>query len=187
MHDLIAAAAELQQFLKERDLRFAFIGGLANLAWGDPRTTRDVDVSIFATFGSEGPLVEALLKRYESRIEHAATFAADNRVLLLRGMGGIPIDVALAAFEYESEAISRSRTVDFGRAVCLEVITAEDLIVMKAFAGREQDWVDVAGVATRQFGNLDWPAIHKNAGILAPAASDPTMQARLRKLEQLQP
>ena len=34
--------------------------------------------------------------------------------------------------------------------------SAEDLIVLKAFAARGRDWVDVEGIIVRQAGALDW-------------------------------
>jgi hypothetical protein len=48
---LLHAAAEIQRFFGEREWRFCFIGGLALLRWGQPRFTRDVDVT-FASLGS---------------------------------------------------------------------------------------------------------------------------------------
>jgi hypothetical protein len=43
--------------------------------------------------------------------------------------------------------------------VALVTCSAEDLIVFKAFAGRERDWLDIEGIALRQRGRLDEPLI----------------------------
>jgi len=53
MNPLFAAAQEVQDFMQKRGWRFCFIGGLALLRWGAPRTTQDVDVSVFTGFGGE--------------------------------------------------------------------------------------------------------------------------------------
>jgi len=182
MHDILAAAAELQAFLKERSWRFAFIGGVANLAWGEIRTTRDADLSLFTSFEGESVFVDALLSKYESRVDDPDGFASRNRVLLLRSSDGVPLDIGLAAFEYELQAIERSLIVDYGDGISLRVICAEDLIAMKAFAGRDQDWADVTGIVRRQGSRLDWAAIEERAAVLAEMSEDYGMFERLRQI-----
>jgi hypothetical protein len=63
MNPLFQAAAGLQAFFEARNWRFSFIGGLAVLRWGEPRFTRDIDVSLLCPFGAEdefsGPLLAA--------------------------------------------------------------------------------------------------------------------------------
>jgi hypothetical protein len=39
--------------------------------------------------------------------------------------------------------------------VSLRTCSAEDLVVHKVFAGRDQDWLDVAGIIVRQGAALD--------------------------------
>ena len=39
--------------------------------------------------------------------------------------------------------------------MALRTCSAEDLVVLKAFAGRDVDWLDIGGVAVRQAGRLD--------------------------------
>jgi hypothetical protein len=51
--------------------------------------------------------------------------------------------------------------------VSLRTCSAEDLIVMKAFASRGQDWVDVEGIIVRQTGALDWTYIDRQLRPLA--------------------
>lgn len=182
MHDILAAAGELQTFLEERAWRFAFIGGVANLAWGEIRTTRDADLSLFTSFEGEAAFVDALLARYGSRVEDPVGFALRNRVLLLRSSEDVPLDIGLAGFEYELAAIDRSVIVDYGEGIALRVICAEDLIVMKAFAGRDQDWADVTGIVRRQGLRLDWTAIEERAALLAEMSEDDTMLERLQQI-----
>ena len=38
--------------------------------------------------------------------------------------------------------------------------SAEDLVVLKAFAGREEDWIAIRGVLICQGDELDWDYIH---------------------------
>jgi hypothetical protein len=46
MNPLFAAAAAVQDLCRERDWGFWFIGGLAVLRWGEPRLTRDIDLTV---------------------------------------------------------------------------------------------------------------------------------------------
>lgn len=46
MDDLILADREVQVAMEKIGLPFCFIGGLANLHWGEPRLTRDLDLTL---------------------------------------------------------------------------------------------------------------------------------------------
>ena len=53
MNPIFAAAREIQDFCRGRGWRSCVIGGLAVQRWGEPRLTRDVDVTLLTGFGSE--------------------------------------------------------------------------------------------------------------------------------------
>jgi hypothetical protein len=59
--DLIEEAFRLQTFLENQQCQFCFIGGIAVQHWGEPRLTRDIDISFFTGFGSEAHFVDLLL------------------------------------------------------------------------------------------------------------------------------
>ena len=67
------------------------------LRWGEPRLTRDVDLTIVTAYGAEAPVVDGLLGRFTPRIDDARAFALQNRVLLLAAGNDVPLDVALGA------------------------------------------------------------------------------------------
>src|SRR2546423_1391492 len=46
MTPLFEAAFRLQQFFTEQQWQFCVIGGIAVLRWGEPRFTRDVDITL---------------------------------------------------------------------------------------------------------------------------------------------
>lgn len=77
-------------------------------------------------------------------------FALLNRVLLLRSAAGIPIDLALGAVPFEERAVQRASPFAVQEGAELLTCGAEDLIVFKAFAGRDQDWLDIEGIVVRQ-------------------------------------
>lgn len=149
MNGLFLAADEVQRYCQERGWSFCFIGGLATLRWGDPRTTRDVDLTILAGFGKEGPIIDGLLGRFTPRLQNARQFAFESRVVLVTAGHTVPVDVALGALDFEERAVHRASQWETGE-VSLLTASAEDLMVHKVFAGRERDWADVAGIINRQ-------------------------------------
>jgi hypothetical protein len=159
--ELFQAAVDLQEFLLSRRWRFCFIGGLALQRWGEPRVTQDIDCTLLTGFGGELPFVQELLGRYEARIEEAETFALQNRVLLLRSKSGIGIDLALGGLPFEALVVERATSFRFLPDVELRTCSAEDLIVLKAFADRRRDWADIEGILIRREGRLDWRYIYK--------------------------
>ena len=149
MNELTKLALELQQFCEERGWKFCLIGGLAVQHWGEPRFTKDVDMTLLTGFGGEEPYVDAWLAAFEPRIGDAKAFALANRVLLLRSRSGIGIDIALGALPFESDAIQRALLIELEPGAKLRLCSPEDLIVMKCFASRVQDWLDVRGILVR--------------------------------------
>lgn len=116
--------------------RFGFIGGLAVQRLGEPRQTRDVDLTVLTGFGQEEPFIDALLGRFDGWVEDAQSFALDNRVLLLKSEGGIGIDVALGGLNFEESAVTEATEWRIGPGMALRTCSAEALVVYKVFAGR---------------------------------------------------
>jgi len=182
MIELVGAAVELQTFCEGRGWGFCFIGGLALQHWGEQRLTRDVDATLLTGFGDERSFVDPLLSRFTARRPDAGAFALKNRVLLLETESGIPLDVALGGLPFEAEAVARSRAVVFAPEIALRICSAEDLVIMKAFADRPRDWVDLEGVLVRQGGALDWTYIHRHLIPLVEVKEAPEIMPRLEAL-----
>jgi hypothetical protein len=181
MNLVFQAADALQNFLREQQWRFCFIGGLAVQHWGEPRVTRDVDVTLMAGFGSEEKIAQALLKRFHPRGPDYLEMALHARVALLKDENGVGLDVALGALPFEEQAIQRSQEVQFLREWSLRICSAEDLIVMKSLAGRTRDWLDVETVLIRQGTKLDWQYVMRELKPLAELGEKPDA---LKELEQ---
>jgi hypothetical protein len=181
MTEVIRAAAELQSFCQTRKWRFCFIGGLALQRWGEPRETVDVDLTLITGFGGEEEFVGALVAQFESRIRDAAEFALQNRVLLLRTKSGVGLDIALGGLPFEDSAVSRASLFTFPPDIEIRTCSAEDLIVMKAFASRPKDWVDIEGILVRQTAKLDWAYIRSQLSPLAELKGAPEIMLHLEK------
>lgn len=180
--DAIHAAADVQRTLDRFGWRFCFIGGIALQRWGEPRVTLDVDITLVTGFGSEEGYIRELLALFGSRVEDPVAFALRNRVLLLKTAQGIGIDIALGGLAFEEEMVDRSTSAEYLPGLYLRTCSAEDLIVMKAFAGRERDWSDVRSVIVRQRGRLDTGYILTRLTPLAEAKEQPQLVARLQAI-----
>jgi len=155
INPIFIAAREIQAFIHSQKWQFCFIGGLAVLRWGEIRMTQDVDLCLQVGFGNEDRYITGLAQHFSTRISDAAGFARKHRVLLLRSSGNIAIDVAFSGLEFETRMISRASLFSFTEDIQLCTCSAEDLLVLKAFADRPQDWLDVEGILARQGAAID--------------------------------
>lgn len=147
---LLKAANQAASFFEQEGWPYCAIGAFAVVRWGETRFTSDVDFCLRADFGEEETYVGPILEAFGSRITGAAEFALTQRVLLLTAADGDSIDVALGGSPFELEMIARATPFDFAPGCRLHTCSAEDLIVLKAFAGRPKDWIDIDGVFLRQ-------------------------------------
>jgi len=185
MSPLFRTARDLQTFLERRDWPFCIIGGIALLRWGEPRFTRDVDVTLLSGFGREDEFIVPLLAAgYRGRVADAAGFARSNRVLLIESPDGVPIDVALGGLPFEQEMVARSSLFAYAEDCFLRTCSAEDLVVLKLFAFRPQDVLDVNTVVVRQRGKLDWKHIRRHLAPLADLKDQPDIMDTLGRLER---
>jgi hypothetical protein len=181
VNEVIRAAADNPHACDAHRWRYCFIGGLAVLRWGEPRETVDVDITLLTGFENEAAYVSTLMARFEPRRTDAADFARVHRVLLLRAASGVGLDVALGGLPFEESVVDRASPFTFPPDVILRTCSAEDLIVLKAFADRPKDWVDVDGVIIRQSGAIDWSYVRAQLAPLAELKEAPEIVGRLER------
>jgi hypothetical protein len=182
VNPLFRAAAELQHFCASRGWRSAIIGGLAVQRWGEPRQTRDVDLSLLAPLGEEAAIIDALLQQFRPRREDARQFAIDRRVLLVEISAGVPADISLSALPYEERVVDRATGFPVSHETAIVTCSAEDLVVLKAFADRPRDWIDIEGVIVRRGRLLDRALVLAELLPLLELKEDDTPQHRLTRL-----
>jgi len=188
VNPIFAAALELHQFCSRRAWSFCFIGGIAVQRWGEPRLTEDADLTLLTGFGDEEPFVDELLAAFSPRRPDAREFALRYRVLLLSSRNGVPLDVSLGAMPFEQRAVERATPFEIGEGHTVLTCSAEDLVVFKAFAGRDKDWLDIEGIALRQAGRLREELVWEELGPLLELKESPETAQRLRAvLERARP
>jgi hypothetical protein len=181
VNPLFAAALDLQRFFEGRGWRFCFIGGLAVQRWGEPRLTLDIDCTLLTGFGQEERYVDDLLRAFAGRVEDPRAFALAHRVLLVSGSAGIPVDIALGAMPFEERCVERASPFEIGGGRSLTTCSAEDLVVFKAFAGRDRDWLDIEGIVLRQRDALDADLVWRELIPLLELKGDAETAPRLRR------
>lgn len=122
-----------------------------------------------------GEVLNLLLDRFAPRRSDARAFALTHRVLLIASPDGVPIDVALAAFPFEFEALDRASLWEAAPGVVPATRCAEDLLVYRLVAARPQDLVDVESIVRRQRHALDVERIRRWGRELAELKDDPNL------------
>ena len=163
----MGVAGRLQRRWRADGFKFCFIGGLAVQRWSEPRNTRDVDATLFVGFGNERTVIESLLETLHGRIEKPLQFALQNRVLLVEDSQGYPIDLSLCAMPFEEAMVERAtdELVDPSQNP-IRLCSPSDLVILKTFAGRPQDWIDVRGTIVRSGDLLEWSLIDRELRVL---------------------
>ena len=82
-------AARFQKFVISNGWEFYFIGGLAVQIWGEPRLTRDIDLTIFTNLDNEPAFVEKILAKYRPKLADASRIALTERILPVLTQTGI--------------------------------------------------------------------------------------------------
>ena len=144
--------------------------------------TQDIDLCILSGFGSEKKYIDGLLGSFRSRIASAKEFAITKRVLLLTASNEVPLDLTLSGLPFEKQMIDRATPFSYMPDCLLLTCSAEDLIVLKAFADRAQDWIDIRGIIARQKGQLDIEYVFKHLTPLSELKESPEILDNLHNI-----
>ena len=137
-------------------------------------------IDVLIGFGSEKKFIHDLLQSFKPRVEKPAEFAIRNRVLLLSASNDVGIDLSLAGLPFEEQMIERSTEHEFAPGCLIRTCSAEDLIVLKAFAARDKDWMDIKGIVLGHKPRLDRAYIFRELTPLVELKEQPEI---LNKLE----
>ena len=139
--------ARLASELAARDVPYMVIGGQAVLIHGEPRLTRDIDITLGVTPERLDTVLAAVdMIGLKVLVEAPHPFVRDTWVLPCEdSQSGIRVDIVFSHSHYEQLAIARAVRVTMGtQSVCFA--SAEDLVVQKLVAGRPRDLEDARTV-----------------------------------------
>lgn len=179
---LLSALEALECWLRSDGIPHVFIGGIAVGFVGKPRTTRDIDgILLLGRRTFDAFLKSAEGSGFPARIPDAVVFARTNRVFLLRhARTGVEVDLSAGALPFEEEVVRRALSL---KAVRFEipVATPEDLVILKAIAGRPQDLADIASIVIAN-PRLDRKRIRSITGSFAEVLETPETLETLERL-----
>ena len=133
--------------LKKGAIPYMVIGGQAVLLYGEPRLTRDIDITL--GMGVNGlDKVKKIIKTIGLKIlvEKEKKFVERNMVLpTLDKKSGIRVDFIFSFSLYERQAIERGNEIKLGRTL-VKFASLEDVVIHKMVAGRARDIEDVRSI-----------------------------------------
>ncbi|KUG22306.1 hypothetical protein ASZ90_007940 [hydrocarbon metagenome] len=168
--------------LESSNIPYMLIGGQAVLLYGEPRLTRDIDITLGVDIDKLGSII-ALANNLELKIlpEKIEEFVSKTMVLpVINEETGIRIDFIFSFSSYECQAIARAKKV---RLLDKDVFFAspEDLIIHKIVAGRARDIEDVRSIILK-ITNLDLAYIRQWLNDFSSASGEDDIKERFEKI-----
>jgi predicted nucleotidyltransferase len=130
--------------LGKRGIPYMIIGGQAVLLYGEPRLTRDIDITLGVNIDRLDDILTIIqASSLKPLPKDISSFVKKTMVLpTLNEKTGIRVDFIFSFTPYEQEAINRANRVKINnQQICF--VSVEDLIIHKIFAGRPRDIEDV--------------------------------------------
>jgi hypothetical protein len=179
---LVRALADVASIVAAHQGRAAVIGGVAVIARGVPRLTRDIDIAVAGTDITSAALADELgLAGIHPRIADAVAFADENQVLLVKhAASGVEIDVSRAWLPFELEALKAAKDETLA-GVRIAIAQPDDLIIFKAVAWRPIDQQDVERLLALHGERIDLERIRRHVKELGDALEID----RLRDLDKM--
>jgi predicted nucleotidyltransferase len=164
MTGLEQALVRLARMLSAHGIPYMIIGGIANAIWGEPRSTLDIDATVWVEDERIGDIVSLLAGSFRPIPDNPQQFIRETRILPLETEAGLRIDLVFGLLQYEQEAIERAVEITVAGAK-VRFCAPEDLILHKIISERSRDLEDARKVVRRRLKSLDLaylePRIHE--------------------------
>jgi hypothetical protein len=182
MAELDDALISVASWLDRENLPYMVIGGFAVTIWGEPRFTRDLDITVLVPPDQVEPTIDRVCSEFVSLVADPVKFVSETRVLPIMA-GSVPVDLVFAALPYEEAAIRRARAVRLKNAT-VQICSPEDLILHKIVSPRPRDHDDIEGVFRYRHSELDYGYLDPRVEELADALADASMLDWYRGLRE---
>jgi len=177
------ALLAIDDTLRALGLSWYLFGAQAVAAYGVPRTTTDIDVTVALGATSTAALAKALVANGFALRSTDVAFTEANRVLLVRHLAsGWSVDVIIAGPGLEEVFLQRVIATRLGRR-SIPVIAPDDLVALKVLAHRRKDQDDVVGIL-RSYPALDRARLHETVALLEAALDQHDLLPLLEQLER---
>src|SRR5213595_663295 len=102
MPELNDALLMLSSWLTDHGVGHMVIGGFAVTVWGEPRFTRDLNVTVSVPDEGLSSGIDLFCSQFASLVADPHRFVAETRVLPIL-VQTVPVDLVFAAVPYEEE------------------------------------------------------------------------------------
>ena len=142
--------ARLARALDDVRIRYMVIGGQAVMLYGEPRLTKDIDITLGVSVDSLAKVLQMARAAGLKPLVDPQAFTVETMVLPCRDPATtIRVDLVFSQSAYEDAALGRARTVvTDGHPV--RFASPEDLVIHKVIAGRPRDLEDVRSIVDKQ-------------------------------------
>lgn len=142
--------SRIARALSKKKIPYMIIGGQAVLLYGEPRLTRDIDITLGVDIEKLPAIVELareiglsiLVPDYQKFVTQTMVLPTGDK------NSGIRVDFIFSFTPYEQQAIKRAKRIVIGKAR-VRFASIEDVIIHKIFAGRPLDMEDVRSIIIR--------------------------------------
>ena len=133
--------------LRKGSIPYMVIGGQAVLLYGEPRLTRDIDITLGVGVRELNKLKETISSLgLKILVERDEEFVEKNMVLpTLDEKSGIRVDFIFSFSPYGRQAIERAKDIKLGRSL-VRFASLEDVVIHKVIAGRARDLEDIKSI-----------------------------------------
>jgi hypothetical protein len=159
--------------LASRSIPYLIVGGQAVLVHGEPRLTRDIDVTLGVDVDRFDDLLAIVTHAgWNVLVQTPRDFVQKTMVLPCEdSASGVRLDFIFSNSSYERHAMARSTTRTVGQTD-VRFASPEDLIIHKVVAGRSRDIEDVRSVLLKN-PQVDVAYIRQWLGELGAALDEP--------------
>jgi hypothetical protein len=144
--------------LKKASIPYMVIGGQAVLLYGEPRLTRDIDITMGMSVDGLGKVKKIIpIIGLKSLVEKEEKFVERNMVLpTIDKKTGIRVDFIFSFSPYGRQAIERAKSIRLARSL-VRFASLEDVVIHKLIAGRARDLEDVKSILLK---NLKYDSVY---------------------------
>lgn len=164
---LLTVLSELLKVCKDHKTKIVLMGGMAVSVYARPRATYDIDGII--------SIKEEQIKGFLNMLKEAG-FKYDKKkpVKFIQNLPFITlcyakyktyVDLFIAGNEFQENILTRAKKVRFNK-MALNIISLEDLVIIKLQTGRERDLEDVRDMISENKGKIDLRYLKKWAQAL---------------------
>lgn len=137
--------------LSRQNIPYMVIGGQAVLLYGEPRLTKDIDITL--GIGIDGldkikGIVESL--SLKPLIRDVDSFVQQTMVFpVIEEKSGIRVDFIFSFSHYEKQAIERANEIRLAN-IAVKFAALEDVVIHKIIAARARDLEDVRSILLKK-------------------------------------